>query len=153
MALQRQAQPVRDELVTENETSAQGAAGEAEELGDGSEARDERECATPTPGAVGRPSFGIGDSAESDLLRLMQVSSSASNLESERRTELEARRLAFHIERDKRQHELDQAKLDAKDRRAKTEEDREARLQKKEERGAKLEELRIAAQQAQTSIC
>jgi hypothetical protein len=70
--------------VTENETSAEGATGEARELGDGSEARDEREYATPTPGAGGRPSFGIGDSVESEVLQLMQVSTTASNLESER---------------------------------------------------------------------
>jgi hypothetical protein len=80
------------------------------------------------------------------------VSTYASNLESERRAELEAQMLAFDIERDKRQHALDQAKLDAQARRAKTEEDREARLQRKEERDARLEELRIAAQQAQTRM-
>jgi hypothetical protein len=81
----------------------------------------------------------------------MQVSTSASNLESER-AEIEAQRLAFDIERDKRQHELDQAKLYAQARRSKTEEDREARLQRKGEKDAWLEELRIAAQQAQTRM-
>jgi hypothetical protein len=42
--------------------------------------------------------------------------------------------------------------VEVEKRRAKTEEDREARLQRKEEREAKLEELRIEAQQAQTSM-
>jgi hypothetical protein len=51
MAMQRQAQPVRDELVAENERSAQGEVGEAGELGAGSGVRDEREHATPKPGA------------------------------------------------------------------------------------------------------
>jgi hypothetical protein len=152
MAMQHLAKPVRDELVTENETSAQGAAGEAGELGYGSEARDDREHATPTPSAEERPSFGNRDSIESEVLRLMQVSASSSNSESKRRSELEAQRLAFDIERDKRQHDLDQEKFGAQARCAKTEEDREARFQRKKERDDRLEELRIAVQQVQTSI-
>jgi hypothetical protein len=65
---------------------------------------------------------------------------------------MEAHKLAFDIEREKGQRELDRARVEVEARRAKTEEDREARLQRKEEREAKLELLQIEAQHAQTSM-
>jgi hypothetical protein len=42
--------------------------------------------------------------------------------------------------------------LEVKARRTKTEEDREARLKRKEEQKGRIEELRIEAQQAQTTM-
>jgi hypothetical protein len=151
MALRRQAEPTEGEVALEGDTSGDDEANEGTE-GVLHTTPAHRERGSSTPGSAGSSSLEIKDGVEGEVLRLMQANTSALTSESTRKAAMEAQKLAFDIEREKGQRELDIARVEVKARRAKTEEDREAQLQRKEDREAKLEELRIEAQHAQTRV-
>jgi hypothetical protein len=81
--------------------------------------------------------------SEGEFLRLMQIRNSARSSELKSKEKLEYRRLAFEIESENRRRELEQAKIEVEEKRARTEEERDARLQRKEERDARIEEMII----------
>jgi hypothetical protein len=152
MAMRRQSGSIDDDAGLEGEASSDVPENAAEDRDAvASVAVRERRIST-SPGSGGSTIFQNDSSVEGELLRLMQANANALSSDFQQRASTESRRLSFEIERENKQHEIELARIDIETRRAKTDEDREARFRRKEERDARLEELRIEAQQAQTTV-